>query len=47
VEIDPGKTLNINANLTPEQEKKLIQILRKYKEAIAWDYCDMKMIDPQ
>ena len=47
VEIEPGKTLNINANLTYEQEKKLIQLLRKHKEAFAWDYPDMKGIDPQ
>jgi len=47
VEIEPGKTLNINANLTSEQETKLIHLLRKYKEAFAWDYLDMKGIDPQ
>eukprot|EP00253_Pinus_taeda_P028534 PITA_28534 len=47
VEIKPGKTLNINANLTSEQEMKLIHVLRKYKEAFAWDYPDMKGIDPQ
>ena len=47
VEIELGKTLNINANLTSKQEEKLIQPLRKYKEAFAWDYPDMKGIDPQ
>jgi len=47
VEIEPGKTLNINANLTPEQETKLIHLLRKYQQAFAWDYPDMKGIDPQ
>ena len=47
VEIEPGKTLNINANLTSEQEKKLIQLLRKYKDAFARDYLDMKGIDRQ
>ena len=47
VEIEPGKTLNINANLTSEQERKFIQLLRRYKEAFAWDYPDMKGIDPQ
>eukprot|EP00253_Pinus_taeda_P027785 PITA_27785 len=47
VEIELGKTLNINANLTFEQEMKLIYVLRKYKEAFAWDYPDMKGIDPQ
>ena len=47
VEIEPGKTLDINANLTPEQETKLIHLLRKYQEAFTWDYPDMKGIDPQ
>eukprot|EP00253_Pinus_taeda_P033590 PITA_33590 len=47
VEIESGKTLNINANLNSEQEEKHIQLLRKYKEAFAWDYPDMKGIDPQ
>eukprot|EP00253_Pinus_taeda_P028979 PITA_28979 len=47
VEIEPGKTLNINADLTSEQETKIIHILRKYKESFAWDYPDMKGIDPQ
>eukprot|EP00253_Pinus_taeda_P020816 PITA_20816 len=47
VEIEPRKTLNINANLTSKQEMKLIHVLRKYKEAFAWDYPDMKGIDPQ
>jgi len=47
VEIEPGKTLNINANLTSKQEKNLIQLLRKHKEAFAWDYPNMKGIDLQ
>lgn len=46
IEIEPGKTLNINKNLTVEQEEKLVQLLRKYKEAFTWDYPDMKGIDP-
>eukprot|EP00253_Pinus_taeda_P019898 PITA_19898 len=47
VEIEPGKTLNINANLTPDQETKLVNLLRKYQGGFAWDYPDMKGIDPQ
>jgi len=47
IEIKPGKTLNIHKNLTTDQEQKLVQLLRKYKEAFAWDYLDMKGIDPQ
>ena len=42
VEIEPRKTLNISANLISEQEKKLIQLLRKHKEEFSWDYPDMK-----
>ena len=33
--IELGKTLNINNNLTPKQEEKLVQLLKKYKEAFA------------
>jgi len=47
IEIEPRKTLNINKNLTTDQEQKLVQLLRKYKEVFAWDYPDMKWIDPQ
>ena len=46
IEIELGKTLNNNNNLTPEQEEKLVQLLRKYKEDFTWDYSDMKGIDP-
>ena len=46
IEIEPGKTLNINKNLIAEQEEKLVQLLKKYKGAFAWDYPDMKGIDP-
>eukprot|EP00253_Pinus_taeda_P007449 PITA_07449 len=47
VEIEPGKTLNINAILTPDQETKLVNLLQKYQGAFSWDYPDMKGIDPQ
>jgi len=47
IEIELGKTLNVNKNLTPEQEEKLVQLLRKCKEAFAWDYLDMTGIDLQ
>eukprot|EP00253_Pinus_taeda_P005544 PITA_05544 len=32
---------------TSPPNKKLIQLLKRYKEAFAWDYPDMKGIDPQ
>lgn len=40
--IKPGKCLNINPNLTTEQNRLLIQLLQKYKMAFAWDYTDIK-----
>jgi len=51
LEEDPLKdthdqTIPVNANLTSKQETKLTHLLRKYKEAFAWDYPDMKGIDP-
>jgi hypothetical protein len=47
VEITPGKSLNINANLEEQQQQKLIQTLSKYQQDFAWEYYDMKGIDPQ
>eukprot|EP00253_Pinus_taeda_P022392 PITA_22392 len=47
IEIEEGKILNINNNLSSDQQQKLIQVLRKYKGAFAWDYSHMKGIDPQ
>lgn len=47
IKIEPGKTLNINKNMIADQEQKLVQLLRKYKEAFAWDYPDTKRIDLQ
>jgi len=44
VEIEPGKTLNINPNLTFAETKHLIKLLIDHKEAFAWDYMDMKGI---
>jgi hypothetical protein len=47
VEIAPGKSLNINANLDEQQQQKLIQVLSKYQQAFSWEYSDMKGIDLQ
>ena len=44
VEIEPGKTLNINPNLAPDEEEHLITLLKKHKEAFSWKYMDMKGI---
>jgi hypothetical protein len=47
VEIAPGRSLNIKANLDEQQQQQLIQVLSKYQQAFAWEYSDMKGIDPQ
>jgi hypothetical protein len=47
VEIAPGRSLNINANLDEQQQQNLIQVLSKYQQDFAWEYSDMKGIDPQ
>jgi len=46
-EIEPRKVSNINDSLDSDQQKNLIQVLQKYKGAFAWDYPNMKGIDPQ
>lgn len=46
-EIEPGKVLNINDSVDSEKQQKLIQVLQKNKGAFAWDYPDMKGIEPQ
>jgi hypothetical protein len=46
VEITPERPLNINANLDEQQQQKLIHVLSKYQQAFAWEYYDMKVIDP-
>jgi hypothetical protein len=35
IEITPGKSLNINANLEEQQQKNLIQTLSKYHQDFA------------
>ena len=47
IEIEPGKTLNINPNLTDNEKQQLIKLLQENKEAFAWDYTDMKGISPE
>ena len=46
LEPEKGKPVIISAALTEIEEKKLLQILRKYKEAIAWSIEDLKGISP-
>eukprot|EP00253_Pinus_taeda_P006489 PITA_06489 len=47
IEIEPGKTLNINPNLTDDQNQQLMRLLKENREAFAWDYTDMKGISPE
>ena len=47
VEIEPGKTLNINIDLTVVETQQLMKLLLENKEAFAWDYIDMKGISPE
>jgi hypothetical protein len=44
VEIEPGKTLNINPNLSTAETRRLMKLLIEHKEAFAWDCMDMKGI---
>ena len=46
--LEPEKTkpVIISAALTENEEQKLLKIVRKYKEAIAWSIKDLKGISP-
>ena len=46
LEPEKGKPVIISAALTEIKEQKLLQILRKYKEAITWSIEDLKGISP-
>ena len=46
LELEKGKPVIISAELTENEEQRLLQILRKYKEAIAWSIEDLKGISP-
>ena len=46
LEPEKGKLVIISAALTKIEEQKLLKILRKYKEAIAWSIEDLKGISP-
>ena len=43
---EKSKPVIISADLTEEKEHKLIEILIKYKEKIAWSVEDLKEISP-
>ena len=46
LEAGKSKPVIISANLTEHKEQKLLEILRKYKEAIAWSINDLKGNSP-
>ena len=46
IEPEKEKPFIISAALTKLEEHKLLEILRKYKEAIAWSIEDLKGISP-
>ena len=46
LEPEKGKPVVISAELTKNEEQRLLQILRKYKEVIAWSIEDLKGISP-
>ena len=41
IELEPGKNLNINPNLSLDEKKCLISILKEHKGAFSWEYTDM------
>ena len=47
VEIEPGKTFNINPNFTDAETQQLMKLLHENKEEFAWDYTDMKGISSE
>jgi len=40
-------TVNINNNLEEFKKRKLIQRIQKHSSAYAWEYTDMRGIDPK
>ena len=46
LELEKRKPIIISAALTEFEENKLLEILRKYKEVIAWSIEDLKGISP-
>jgi len=47
IENFPRKTLNVNENLEELQKNQLVEVLQKNSYAYAWEYTDMRGIDPK
>ena len=41
-----GKELNLRKSLSQEQHHDVLQLLQKHQDAFAWEYMDMKGLDP-
>ena len=46
-EVSLGKNLHINAALTESQQEQLLNVLKSKSRAFAWDYIDIKGIQPR
>ena len=46
VEVESRKTLNINPSLAPDEQERLITLLKKHKGEFSWEYTDMRGIPP-
>ena len=44
IEVESGKTLNINPILSLDEHKHLISLLKKHKREFSWEYTDMRGI---
>ena len=47
IEIFPGKNLSINKNIEKSQQENLVKILQRHYSTYAWEYTDMKGINPK
>ena len=43
---DDPQNVTISLNLTPKEERALLNILKEYKDTFAWTYEDMPGLDP-
>ena len=46
-EVDNTKPVKISTLLELEFRSQLVELLREFREVFAWDYSDMKGLDPQ
>ena len=46
-EVANTKLVKISTLLEPKFRSQLVELLREFREVFAWDYSDMKGLDPQ